>query len=146
MDYLKMLEHSYKMYKEITFDKDATKLEYLASGVFDFITYEDHHSQVMATKCIEVCLAITNKTTYEYISSECDYRWYLIMVNMPFFQNKLEWGTSIRGAWWDVYGDETISILGKELFWNERMLEEVKFKKEEWDEFINALADFAELK
>jgi hypothetical protein len=30
------------------------------------------------------------------------------MVNMPFFTGKLEWGSSIRGAWFDNYKAYTI--------------------------------------
>ena len=42
------------------------------------------------------------------------------MINMPFLANKLEWGTSIRGAWFDDWEEyeidcDRIIIKGDEL-------------------------------
>ncbi|HLP03866.1 MAG TPA: hypothetical protein VK152_00415 [Paludibacter sp.] len=51
---------------------------------------------------LEVIECILNRTTFEYqaISKE-KYVNYLTMVNMPFLNEILEWGGSIRGAWFD---------------------------------------------
>ena len=53
---------------------------------------------------LEVIDVIINQTQFEYIKDEAKYLNYLTMVNMPFLSNKIEWGTSIRGAWFDEYG------------------------------------------
>ena len=63
------------------------------------------------------------------------------MCNMPFFANRLDWGTSIRGAWWN---DCTFQTCG---LWNgyDQMLEQIKFTSEEWKRFINAVIEFANI-
>jgi hypothetical protein len=54
---------------------------------------------------IEVIECIVNKTTFDYQNkSQKHYENYIMMCNAPFLVGKLEWGTSIRGAWLDEYG------------------------------------------
>ena len=50
---------------------------------------------------------------FEYIEKEEQYTNYLIMINMPFLQDKLEWGSSVRGAWFDDAKSYHIDPLGK---------------------------------
>lgn len=113
-------------------------LEYLSLYVFDFTTYDSDMDELFARKALEVCLAITEKTTYEYIQNEENYKWYLLMINMPFFQGKLDWGTSIRGAWWSDQIFE-IELTG---FFDEK---KIVLTREEWKEFIRAISDFTVL-
>jgi len=142
MDFLNLLEHSYEENKANRGDQALERLEFLADDIFDFTTYENTVSSMMAQKAIEVCMAINDKKTFDYISNEQGNLWYLIMVNMPFFQNKLEWGTSIRGAWWDLYGDKTFVIESCGLFEDGEQLLEMRLNEKQWGEFIEAMIKF----
>ena len=142
MDYLNLLEHSYKEIKATRGGHELERLEFLADDIFDFTTYESTISSMMAKKAIEVCKAISDKKTFDYIDSEEGNLWYLIMINMPFFKNKLEWGTSIRGAWWDLYSDKNFIIESCGLFENDEQLLELKLNEKQWGEFIEAMIKF----
>ena len=108
MDYLELLEHSYKTNASCL--GKTSRLNYLSENIFGFTTYDSEMGDLFGMKAVEVCEAINNKQTFEYQKQPDGYMWYLIIVNMPFFTNKLDWGTSIRGAWWSLYGDETFKI------------------------------------
>jgi len=143
MDYLKLLQESYRETAENRDDPTLEKLEFLAEGIFGFTTYENVVSSTMAQKALEVCKAISDKKTFDYIASEEGNLWYLVMVNMPFFENRLNWGTSIRGAWWDLWGNKEFTIESCELFGGEQILE-LKLNDSEWVKFIEAMIKFAE--
>ena len=81
------------------------------------------------------------RTTFEYIES--NHFNYLLMVNMPFFKDKLEWGGSIRGAWWDLHGDKEFTIESCGLWYNNEQILSLRFNKEQWSEFIIAMHLFS---
>ena len=140
MNYLKFLVNSYKMEKEHMSECCSdSRLEYLSRNIFNFTTYDTSIDELFAVKAIEVCCAINARTTFEYIKDAENYKWYLLMCNMPFFANRLEWGTSVRGAWWN---DSKFQSYG---LWNglEQMAEPIKFTSDEWKLFINAVIEFA---
>lgn len=77
-----------------------SRLEYLAENIFDFTSYDSSVAELFAQGMIEVIECIVSRKTFEYHGqSEGKYMTYLTMVNMPFLKDKLDWGTSIRGAW-----------------------------------------------
>ena len=127
-----------------TLINDADKYEYLSSEIFDFTTYDTEIDKMFVTKAVEVCRAITNRETFEYIKDDENYKWFLIMCNMPFFADKIEWGTSIRGAWWSLCGDKKFKIESCGFFDEEyeQILEPLEFNEAEWKEFIMAVACF----
>ena len=97
-----LLAHSYAQSAENDFCPPATPLQFLALHVFDFTTYDGAMDELFAQKAVEVCNAITTRTTFEYHGAGVEnYRWFLTMVNMPFFVGRMMWGTSIRGAMWE---------------------------------------------
>jgi hypothetical protein len=119
---------------------NLSKLKFLADDLFEFSTYENDIATTMARKAVEVCQAISDKNTFDYITTDEGNFWYLIMVNMPFFQDKVDWGTSIRGAWWATYHNLHLKINGC-AFTGEF---ELSFKDEEsWLDFMSALIEFA---
>ena len=144
MNYLKLLRESYKETADNRDDPTLEKLEFLANDIFGFTTYENVVSSMMAKKAIEVCKAISDKKTFDYIANEEGNFWYLVMVNMPFFENRLEWGTSIRGAWWDLWGDKEFIIESCGLFSDGEQILELKLNNSEWIKFIEAMANFSE--
>ena len=144
MDYLKLLKESYKETAENRDDPTLEKFEFLAYDIFGFTTYENIVSSMLAQKALEVCKAISDKKTFDYIASEEGNLWYLVMVNMPFFENRLEWGTSIRGAWWDLWGDKEFTIESFGLFSDGEQILELKLNEGEWPKFIEAMIRFTE--
>lgn len=135
---LKLLEHSYEIARTLNND---SRLEYLSSYIFDFTTYDGEIDEILARKALEVCKAISNRTTFAYIKNREDYIWYITMCNMPFFEGKLEWGTSIRGAWWDYYRGIEIESCG---IWvgYEQEINPINFDEAEWLQFVQAMDDF----
>jgi hypothetical protein len=118
----------------------TSRLEYLSDHIFNFATYDGEMSELLARKALEVCAAVSGGKTFDYIKDPEQYRWYLVMCNMPFFAERLEWGTSIRGAWWD-YGDTEFSSCG---LWDggEQFADTMTFTSDQWREFIAAVLAF----
>lgn len=143
MNYLELLKHSYEVEKAGGGCPPESPLEYIGESIFGFTTYDGEMSVLFARKAIEVCAAITNGTTFDYIKDAENYRWYLLMCNTQFFAGKLNWGTSIRGAWWN----QEISFQSCGL-WNggDQLADDMKFTQEEWERFTRAIADFATAK
>lgn len=137
MNYKQILEDGFTYMA----DKDSSRLEFLCDYIFDITTYDSEMSELFADKAINIAGAINEKTTFDFIKDPERYRWYLLMCNMPFFATKLEWGTSIRGAWWDY--DIEFNTCG---LWDgeEQIIETMKFTQDEWMKFIAAIIEFAE--
>lgn len=138
MDYRRMLEEGYEA---IASADPIGRLEYLSDYVFDFTTYDSAMSELFARKALEVCAAVSDATTFDYIKDSGQYRWFLLMVNMPFFANRLDWGTSIRGAWWQ-HDDTEFSSCG--LWDGEKQMDDtMTLTGKQWREFIAAVRAFA---
>jgi hypothetical protein len=115
-------------------------LEFLAENIFDFTVYDSEIAETFARRAVEVCTAINESATFEYIKKQTNYEWYLLMCNMPFFVDKLEWGGSIRGAWWRA----TVVLNGCGLWEGETHLTDpLTFGGDEWERFIAATIEFA---
>lgn len=128
--FTKKLDENYKFQKEFN-DQSINKLEYLGNTIFDFTTYDSAIDALLAEKMLPVLKSIVDRTTFEYQEcSEEQYLNYLLMVNMPFLVDKLEWGTSIRGAWLDEFQEYEIDC-GR-----------IKIKKGELNEFVKDLIDW----
>lgn len=142
MDYLKMLEHSYERERETAYVPPEPRLEYLGEYIFDFTTYDSDMSAEFARKAVEVCNAINTRTTFDYIADAANYRWFLLMCNMPFFADRLDWGTSIRGAFWK-YGPIEHQCYG---LWDgdKQLADPMKYTTEQWAEFCLAVVEFAD--
>ena len=116
--------------------EDLSKLAFVGGMIFDFTTYDSSIDEILAKKMLEVVEAILNKTTFEYIKvGDDNYLNYLTMVNMPFLDGKLSWGTSIRGAWFESYAWK-----GKEFEFD---CGRVKVKGEEMEDFLKQLIEWA---
>lgn len=139
-EYREMLEHSYKESQRGD-SSPLSRLHYLSDYIFDFTTYDSAMSELFASKALEVCKAISDKATFDYIKDADGYRWYLLMVNMPFFAGRLEWGTSIRGAWWIPEDHYTLESCG--IWRGDEQCTSLTFTADEWESFIAAMIDFA---
>lgn len=146
-EYLAMLQHSYESAMAHNECPPHSRLAFLSEAVFDFTTYDGAMDEFLAQKAVEVCEAITERKTFEYIErSEEHYRWYIAMVNMPFFADRLSWGTSIRGAWWDTPVHQTHHELHSCHLWQaDQQILRLQFNRDEWEEFIREVIAFAPL-
>lgn len=120
MSYIEKIKQSYKGCIEYSPDGELSKEEFLSGHIFDFSFYASEPDEYFCKKMIEVLDVILNKKNFEYIkSSEENYYNYLSMCNSRFLYEKLDWGTSIRGAWFSfdsflICNDE-IEVKEKEL-------------------------------
>lgn len=109
MDYTEWLRSKHAEYQE-SVDPKCSVLEFIAESVFDLTTYDSAMAEVLGAEGMAVFEAITNKTTFDFIKDQDRYAQYLRTVNWPFFAERIDWGTSIRGAWWDYC---PITVLGE---------------------------------
>ena len=92
-------------YKEYCYvDPENTKYGWVANHIFNLATYDDSLDELFAKKIIEVCKAILDGTTYDYIRDGSNYISYILVCQLLYHMNWIDWGTSIRGAWFDDYG------------------------------------------
>lgn len=136
MDWPRVLEEGYE---ETSYSDQVDRLYYLSEYIFNFTTYDSEMAELFARRALEVCAAINNGTTFDYIKDAEQYRWYLVMCNMPFFADRIEWGTSVRGAWWMTgikFDSCGLWLDGKQLY------EPMEFTNLQWREFIAALLAF----
>lgn len=145
MNYAAILEHSLVI-DAVSEGGANSRLEFLANHIFQFTTYDSAISELFAGKAVEVCRAITEQKTFEYIKdSQENYQWFLIMCNLPFFADRISWGASIRGAWWDVYPEKFFELDTCGLWvGDEQMTDTIQFSDEQWNQFIKAVIQFAE--
>lgn len=139
MNYSKLLLDSYDE-QQSTECPPNSRVEFLASALFGFTTYDGAMDDFLGQKALEVFRAICTQTTSEYIKEQEQYRWYITMCNMPFFKERIDWGTSIRGAWWDL---RQPPIKDCWMFLDGKQLESLSFKDDEWSIFSKAVLDFS---
>lgn len=152
MNFKKILKESYNNYVEQYGDSsgDISKEEFLSSEVFQLTTYDSEMDHLLVEKIMDVVMAIHEKKTFDYIEDEDNYKWYIICVNLPWFKDKLEWGTSIRGAWWEYFAEKTegwpydrITQIGSGFLYIDGKQSEISIaNREDWNNFVNALIEF----
>lgn len=120
----------------------GSRVEYLAKHVFDFTTYDSDMDELLGRKAVEVCRAVNDRATLDYIKVPDDYRWYVVMCNMPFFAPRLDWGTSIRGAWWS-FDQPPLTSCG--LYEGQLQIIQIEFAEGEWLDFIASLLEFSSI-
>jgi hypothetical protein len=146
-NYRQMLEDGFAALRKMNPDgTPENRAAFLADYVFDFTTYDDEKSKEFGTKALEVCRAVSDRKTFEYIEDPENYRWFLLMVNMPFFAVRLDWGTSVRGAWWNA-GSPDETALHTAALWldGEQLTGPLQFSDEQWQEFVSAMLAFADV-
>ena len=86
--------------------------------LFDLTTYDDDVGERWGRAIIEVMRAIDKQETFEYIKeSDSQYEKYLIVSNLLNRYGLLDWGGSIRGAWFvydsgkHIYKEDDIKYL-----------------------------------
>lgn len=82
----------------------SQKLMWLTEDYFNLPTYDSNLSEEFGITIYEVIKAILDQKTFDYIKDDKKYRKYITVAILLDKLDLLNWGTSIRGAWFD--GDE----------------------------------------
>ena len=90
------------------------KWDWAASEVFGLTTYDNSIDKIFVKDILEVCKVILEKKNFEYIKDEANYIKYLTVCQLLDNFAWLEWGSSIRGAWF-LDGEESRPILYEEI-------------------------------
>jgi len=104
----------YKLWN--TDDVEPTKAMWLVEEYFYLTTYDDDISQEWGDAIIEILGVINDDNNFDYIdSSEENYKKYLMVANLLEREQLIDWGTSIRGAWFDFGNIKKVKELMDEL-------------------------------
>ncbi len=129
-DFIKILDENFEAQAQMGLELESKK-EYLGSIIFNFITYDSELDELLADKMLTVLKVILEKDTFRYTeASNKNHINFITMVNMPFLIDKVNWGTSIRGAWLDNTKEYSIDC-GR-----------IKIEENELHYFIQAILDW----
>lgn len=138
INYKNLLQNSFEEIKSHG-NPDLSPLEYLGGYIFEFTTYDDSIDRLFGEKALEVCEQISDGTVFGYLQDDDNYKWYLIMINMPFFSVRLDWGSSIRGAWWSHSKDD-LSLFSTGLFESSEQVLKLEFEtRDDWIDFVKSM-------
>ena len=150
MDASILFKENYEFY--IRNNEFSDKYEWAAINVFDLITYDRELYEIFVKKIIEVCKVILNEQNFEYIEDRDNYITYIIVCQLLEKFDWIDWGTSIRGAWFEEknssYG-ESKNILDKVEWtqllvdgkWGKHEISEVPFTVDNLNAFIKFMED-----
>ena len=132
MGYKDLINKSYKDYLEVLEMQQSdnysdcleNKYAWLSNYFFNITTYDGDLDYEFGKDIYEVMIQIFNRTSFEYIRDETKYKKFILVCNLLLQYKLLEWGTSIRGCWFDYYNSEKICMHGveDELKLNEEIL------------------------
>lgn len=91
---------NYDIYKR-HIDEDASKYEWAADRIFDLVTYDGELDEMFVKNIIEVCKILLERKNFEYIEDPDNYIKLIVVCQILNRFNWVEWGTSIRGAWFE---------------------------------------------
>lgn len=79
----------------------------MAEAYFEIATYDLEISIEFGMKILEVMKVIWNNENFKYIDSSPEkYRTFLAVCQLLNYNTMIEWGTSIRGCWFDYHVGE----------------------------------------
>lgn len=73
----------------------------IVAAVLGIVTYDGGMDEILVKKMMPTLLTIGDKQSGGQFDGN-DYAWFCIAINMPFLHRRLNWGTSIRGAWYTL--------------------------------------------
>lgn len=90
-------KRNYEFYRECeSFD---TKYEWAASHIFNLATYDGDLDEKFVKLILEVCEVILENRNWDYIEDEINYFAFIAVCQRLNSLGWIDWGTSIRGAW-----------------------------------------------
>ena len=96
----------YQQHYEFQRRNDActnSKIRWAANYIFDLTTYDSELDELFVKAIVDVCHAIHERKTFEYIRDPSKYKRFILVCQMLDKFHWIEWGTSIRGAWFDNF-------------------------------------------
>jgi len=133
-EWLETLKDSFGSHTQ-EFDKiseQSKRLAFLSSTVFGLTTYDLDLDIEFGKDIFEVMKVIYEKRNFEYIKDMNNYKKYILVCNLLDNNHWLEWGSSIRGAWFHTFGEIRL---------NDCSDEEIKLT----EEFIKWFMEFIEV-
>lgn len=104
---LNALKEKFKEYMELmtATGHDDTEEEfrktYIVENIFNMTTYDTRLSVMFSDTIVEVMRVIYERRNFEYIKDKNNYVKFILVANMLDWMHMIEWGTSIRGCWFD---------------------------------------------
>ena len=116
-------------YKEICslYGDEYDKYEWAANHIFDLCTYDAALDEKFVKDIFEVCQVIIDKRNFEYQIDNNNYIKYILVCQILYHFNWINWGTSIRGAWFE---DDSQKDILEETSWSQ-----LNEKTGEWDHY-----------
>lgn len=111
--YIKQLDEDYKLWLKDPGFENISKIDFVGVFVFDITTDDSGEGsalRILTKDVLEVCKVILDRTNFDYIDDDKNYLKYMTVINFSFFKDKLECGTSIRGAWFEYFPQGKIEI------------------------------------
>lgn len=78
------------------------KYHWAARKIFNLTTYDEGLDELFVKDILEVCKVILEMRNHEYIKDEKNYIKYILVCQLLERFRWINWGTSIRGAWFEV--------------------------------------------
>lgn len=129
MTALEIYRAQYEQEKDWYHKSGDSKHVWAARRIFDLTTYDSGLDELFINDILEVCKVILEKKNYEYIKDEKNYIKYALVCQLLDKFNWIEWGSSIRGAWFEV--DSRYDFKSKSTLSNSRdILDELEW----WDD------------
>lgn len=134
-----------------------TKYEWAAMNIFDLCTYDGSLDEKFVKAIIEVCNVILEDRNFEYIKDEKNYIKYILVCQIFEQFRWIDWGTSIRGAWFQRENFKRFggveSIVSKDILeeckwwtvengeWTEHKIDAVPFTVENLKTLVEFMSD-----
>lgn len=110
-------------------EDEYNKYEWAASYIFDLTTYDGELDEKFVKDILEVCKVIADRSNYEYIANNDNYIKYILVCQLLDRFKWINWGTSIRGAWFENLNGNRKVIL------EEQPITRLNEKTGEWDHY-----------
>lgn len=102
--------YAYKTY--VRWYKDVDKYGWVSSEIFELTTYDSSLDKLFVEKICEVCKQINDRKVFEYIKiSRENYITYIVVCQLLKDKGWINWGSSIRGAFFDEFNSSSEFIL-----------------------------------
>ena len=92
-------EKEFAYYVECLEDRDI--YEWAADRIFDLTTYDGSLDKLFVRTILGICGVILNRQTYAFIKDDNMYVVYIVVCQLLKKKSWINWGTSIRGAWFE---------------------------------------------
>ena len=136
------MDKIYENYNGQLFCPREEFFNWIAQDIFNLTTYDGWIDYVFTKDLLKVMTAIYNHTTFDFIrSSKHNYLIFIEICNLLEKKNWIEWGTSIRGCWFDSDYSKEYLIEEEEIPFNDNNVKvfiewlKAKFNEKDYKEY-----------